>query len=136
MSSYLRDTTLDASQYAAGPPNLFSLAFRFEKISTLRADPSGIAKLSLGGGEFNEQLLAVKIASCVASNTLDLDCHLQANKGTSDELANECKSLLNVRHYSPAAYMEWVKRVPEISCQPATDAGTTAEPQVPPWPTQ
>lgn len=103
-------------QYAGEPPNLFSLAFRMERIRQVRLDPAGLAPPpAIPGGEFDEPHLAKKIAGCVEKNTIDLDVFLEQNIELNDQLKSECESLLSVRYYSPDEYRKWITRIPRIA---------------------
>jgi hypothetical protein len=105
----------DGNVYAGEPPNLFSLAFRFEKIQQVRRDP---AELAVGEtpefAPLNEVALAEKLARCVQNHTHDVDRIMEANPAAAQALLDECASLLEVRYYSPEAYREWLARLPRI----------------------
>ncbi|MBX3380493.1 MAG: hypothetical protein KF805_10385 [Phycisphaeraceae bacterium] len=110
-------------QFASEPPNLFSLAFRFEKIKTARLDPAGLAvEHAPGSGAeeryaaFNESALAEKMVRGILNNTRDIDCDVQGQAGLHELLMEESAALLRVRYYSETAYRLWAGSVPKVSC--------------------
>ena len=106
----------DGTAYAGEPPNLFSLAFRFEKVRQVRQDPAGLASpvREAPFADLNEIQLAEKLAKAVRNRTVDLDRQLQADPALLLALAAECESLLGVRYYSKEAYRAWVAKLPKI----------------------
>jgi hypothetical protein len=109
--------SINGLTHAGNPPNLFSLAFKFQKIHQARQDPAGIAAHASGPyAALDETALAEKLAKCVELYTADLDCMMQNNVDVHRVLAQECESLLSVRYYSVEAYKKWVGQLPQIRC--------------------
>lgn len=112
----------EAFRHASGAPNLFSMAFKFEKIRAERVDRVGIVPSSEDGLDGTsprfsiptELSLAEKMAKCVRQHTVDIDSELQAQSAVRSQLLEECASLLKVRYYSENAYREWVDGIPSI----------------------
>lgn len=97
-----------AEEFARGPANLFSLAFRFTKVIGPRHDPNGLAGRVGGGIPPTEVQLAEKMAKCVRQYARDLDVDLERDNPLMMKLQTECEELLAARNYSLPHYREWL----------------------------
>lgn len=107
-----------AAEHAKEPPNLFSLAFRFQKIRQDRIDETGLGQ-SRGTvpqhprfAPLDEAHLAEKMLGCLIKHIQDIDIAMCQDAALRSSLEDECLVLLENRYYSPAAYREWIRNVP------------------------